>query len=118
MQVLEKVKLKMNKIKQFINKFFWNKVSLSSKFFNEIYSRTHNPFKGVVANTNDETINVSFTKQSDYYEHSEFIYKLHSYNYKIEASNLFVIKGFRSIVKESIYYERMNPNLVHFLNHT
>lgn len=103
----------LRKIYNFLNKSFWQTISDHPSII-KLKQESIKPFENLIPYFNDDEINQSFKKDNEKWFHHEFLYKI-SNGVLIEPSNKICIKGFRTLINESLPNEGACPSLFKYL---
>jgi len=103
----------LQKINNFLSQIFWKPVIEHPEMV-KIHHQILKPFENSVPSFDDEDINVSFTDDNKKWYHNEFVYLLEK-GTLIEPTNKICIKGFRTIIRESLSSDSLRPSLLKYI---
>jgi len=100
-------------LKSYFGVFFW-KSCFEHTLLVKIYHKKKKPFENEILLFEDDIVNNSFQNDNKKWYHNEFIYLLLGKSL-IEPSNMICIKGFRTIILETITGQNERPSLWKYL---
>jgi len=103
----------LRKIYNFLTLYFW-KPQYDHPSLKKVYHNIAKPFENITAAFEDNEINENFNNDNKKWYHNEYVYLLEN-NSLVEPSNKICIKGFRTLILETLSRVNDRPSLFRYL---